>query len=103
MIDNKYDYNRAIARIKELSEQLAIKQEQWSAEEKRYALIEDKLRDLCIQILCKDSKQTRSGGKIWSKMSPIELIATTSESYSEYVNSNTQMLHKLMDIPFYHI
>ena len=92
------DYNRVVAKSQNLQEQLVQKQAQWTERDKFYKAIEDNIRDLCEDILAKDSKEMTLGDTYcWAKVGIQELIEKARVSYKQYNAERSNLMQRMLD------
>lgn len=102
--DNEYSilfskYNIAVAKAKDLQEQLDTKMEQWKKRDAEFDISERLIRELCESILAKDQKNMDLGKtKSWSSMPLNELINKAKMAFTSYNSERTDFLRKLMDL-----
>lgn len=91
-------YHVAIARCKDLEEQMRVKQEQWERRESEFKTTEKLMRELCEDILAKDSKEMVLGTDYsWSSIPINEIIRKSKQSFVNYIAARTDFLQKLVD------
>lgn len=91
-------YHMAIARCKDLEEQMNTKQEQWEAREVAFKTTEKLMRELCEDILAKDSKEMVLGTDYsWSSIPINDMIRKSKQSFVNYIASRTDFMQKLVD------
>lgn len=101
--DKEYDilwskYSTAIAKAQDLQEQLMTKEKQWEKREEEFKIREKNTRDLCENILAKDSKEMVLGTDYsWSSVELNELILKSKRVFAEYVESRKDLMRKIMD------
>ncbi len=92
-------YNTLIAKAQDLQEQLSTKQKQWEKREKDFETMEDLTRELCEDILAKDSREMVLGTDYsWATIPLIELIIKSRRVFSDYVESRKDLMRKIMDL-----
>lgn len=102
--DRKYDallnqYNIAIAKARDLQEQLNKSRKQWESRDSSFAITEKLVRDLCAKILAKDPSEMRLGKEYtWRSIPVDELIRKASDFYDEYQESRLDLMKKLATI-----
>lgn len=91
-------YNIAVAKAKDLQEQLATKQEQWQERNQKIDIIEQNVRELCESILAKDKNEMILGADYsWNQLETLELISKSKRVFREYNAERTNILRKIMD------
>ena len=92
-------YNIAVAKAKDLQEQLSTKQEQWQERNQKIDIIEQNVRELCESILAKDGKEMVLGEDYsWSSLETLNLINKAKKVFKEYNAERTNILRKIMDV-----
>lgn len=91
-------YHMVVARCKDLEEQMRIRQKQWDQREVESKTTEKLMRELCEDILAKDSKEMVLGTDYsWSSIQINELIRKSKQSFTNYIASRTDFMQKLVD------
>ena len=91
-------YHMVEARCKDLEEQMRIRQKQWDQREVESKTTEKLMRELCEDILAKDSKEMVLGTDYsWSSIQINELIRKSKQSFTNYIASRTDFMQKLVD------
>lgn len=91
-------YNRSIARIKDLEDQTASKEQAWKALEGTYKNNESLARELGEKILAKDPNEMVLGESYaWGQLSTFELMQKAKISFDEYNAKRTRLLLTLKD------
>lgn len=91
-------YQRAIAKAKDLQEQLDTKNDQWQQRNGDFDIIEKNVRELCEDILAKDNKEMVLGRDYsWATTPVNELILKARKVFKEYNASRTDLMRKIMD------
>ncbi|MCR5293420.1 MAG: hypothetical protein K6E28_11155 [Eubacterium sp.] len=104
MSDREYNilfskYNIAVAKAKDLQEQLDTKMEQWKKRDTEFDITERLIRELCESILAKDKNQMVLGkSHSWSSTPVNELINNAKNTFNQCNVDWTDMLRKLMDL-----
>lgn len=92
-------YNRLLAMNQDLQEQLNTKNAQWSRREEDFKIVEKLIRELCEDILAKDSSEMKLGiDYSWSSIPVRELILKSKKSFRQYCSKRTAFMRKIMDI-----
>ena len=77
-------YHMVVARCKDLEEQMRIRQKQWDQREVESKTTEKLMRELCEDILAKDSKEMVLGTDYsWSSIQINELIRKSKQSFTK--------------------
>ena len=91
-------YHTAIAKYKDLQEQLTTKQRQWQKQEEQYSVTEKLTRELCEDILAKEPSEMVLGRDYsWSSIPLNELILKSKRVFKNYCVKRTDLLRKTMD------
>lgn len=91
-------YNLVVAKAQDLQEQLNTKQQQWQERDEKFATLEKIMRELCEDILAKDSKEMVLGSDYSWATTPIEeLISKSKRVFKEYNAKRTDLMKKLLD------
>lgn len=91
-------YHMVVARCKDLEEQMRIRQKQWDQREVESKTTEKLMRELCEDILAKDSKEMVLGTDYsWSSIQINELIRKSKQSFTNYIASRTDFMQKLVN------
>lgn len=86
-------YNLAVAKAKDLQEQLSTKIEQWQKREDDFAITTKLIRELCESILAKSPSQNTLGkGNSWDSLEINDMIRLTSKCLKEYNESRTELM-----------
>ncbi len=86
-------YNLAVAKAKDLQEQLTTKIEQWQKREDNFNITIKLTRELCESILAKSPSQNTLGkGNSWDSLEINEMIRLTSKALKEYNESRTELM-----------
>ena len=92
-------YNIAVAKAKDLQEQLDTKMEQWKKRDSDFEITERLIRELCESILAKDQNQMVLGkSHSWSATPINDLINSAKNTFNAYNVERTDLLRKLMDL-----
>lgn len=91
-------YNTLLAKTQDLQEQLTTKQRQWTQREEAFKISEKLTRELCENILAKDSKEMVLGSEYsWSSVPLNELVLKAEKSFREYVETRKDLMRRIMD------
>lgn len=94
----KNKYNIAIARIKDLEEQLRLKNAQWEKREADFKVVEKNTRDLCEKILASNAEEMKLGkGKSWSETPVLQLIRNSMNAWIMHEVAFQESLNELAD------
>lgn len=86
-------YNLAVAKAKDLQEQLSTKIEQWQKREDDFGITIKLTRELCESILAKSPSQNTLGkGNSWDSLEINEMIRLTTKALKEYNESRTELM-----------
>lgn len=92
-------YNRLVARFRELAKQSEERQEKWRQLEKDYKTNEALSRELCELILAKDPNEMVLGREYsWGKLPFRELIQRTKISFEKYNEERTKLLQDIQAV-----
>lgn len=95
-LSNKY--NRLLARLKDLEQQIESKEAAWSKLETEYKNNESLARELCEKILAKDPNEMVLGtGYSWRTLSTAELLRKSKICFEDYNARRTYLMLRLKD------
>lgn len=89
-------YNRLVARFRDLSQQCEERQEKWHELEKGYRTNESVARELCELILAKNPEEMVLGKEYsWSKLPFMELVRRSKIAFEKYNDERTELLQRI--------
>ena len=79
-------YNIALAKAKDLQEQIQTKETAWGEKEKWYKLIDKLCREFCENVLAKDPNEMVLGQEYsWGKLDSVQLIQKAQKCFKEAI------------------
>ena len=102
--DDKYrmlkdQYNLAVAKAKDLNEQLLTRDRQYKVQNSQAVAVEKAVRQLCSEILAKDKDEMVLGEEYyWDKIEVKELIQKAGNVYREYNKDRSDVLNRCLDL-----